>query len=95
MCNPLSRKGEIKMIEVKIYCTKKHELYQSTYDTVTKIMTENNLEYRIERITDTDVIRRRNITNQPLIVINNQIIMLAHPPSEHDIKVTLIRMKLL
>jgi hypothetical protein len=57
MCNPLSRKGEIKMIEVKIYCTKKNELYQSTYDTVTKIMTENNLEYRIERITDTDVIR--------------------------------------
>ena len=83
------------MIEIKIYCTKTHEQYQTIYDIINKIMTENNFEYRIERITDRDVIRRRNILVQPHIVINNQIVLLKRAPTEHDIKIILIRMKLL
>lgn len=83
------------MIEVRIYCIKSHEMYQHTYDVVDEALKDNKLEYIIYRLTDSDFIKRRNIKNMPHIIINNQVAISGKCPTKSDIRMILIRMKLL
>ncbi|MBQ8750124.1 MAG: thioredoxin family protein [Alphaproteobacteria bacterium] len=83
------------MIEVKIYCMRSNEGYQKTYNAIKKVMIDNNLEHIILRIDDSNIIKRRNIKNQPLIVINNLVVFLGTIPTPHEVKLILIRMKLI
>ncbi len=83
------------MIEVKIYCMRSNDGYQKSYNTIKKVMLDNNLEHIIIRIDDSNIIKRRNIKTQPLIVINNIVVFSGIMPSPHDVRLTLIRMKLI
>ncbi|MBR5598448.1 MAG: thioredoxin family protein [Alphaproteobacteria bacterium] len=83
------------MIEVRIYCIKSNENYQTSYNLIKETMEENNLEYIIHRITESDFIKRRNIIHIPHIVINNQITNIGKNLTKNEIRITLIRMKLL
>ena len=83
------------MIEVKIYCIKTHKDYQTSYDIINKVLLESKKQYLINRITKSDFIRHRNIPAMPYIVINNIVAHQGSCPTEHDIKIFLIRMKLI
>lgn len=86
---------ENHMIEVRIYCIKSHIAYQSAYDAINQALKENKLEYVIYRIEESDFIKRRHIKNMPHIVINNQIAISGKCPTKNDVRMILIRMKLL
>jgi hypothetical protein len=83
------------MIEVKIYCIKTHKDYQTSYDVINNVLLKNKKTYIINRITKSDFIRHRNISAMPYIVINNIVVHQGSCPTEHEIKLILIRMKLL
>jgi glutaredoxin len=83
------------MLEVKIYCIKSHKDYQTTYEVIENVLIENNIEYNITRITKSDLIQHRNISQMPYIVINNIVAHKGSCPSPHDIKIFLIRTKLI
>ena len=83
------------MIEIRIYCIKTHKDYQTSYDIIKETMEENKLDYIIHRIVQSDFIKRRNIISQPHIVINNQVAYFFNSLTKKDLRLTLIRMKLL
>ena len=89
------KKGDFLMLEVKIYCIKSHQYYQASYDVVVNVLEEYNLEYNITRITKSDLISHRNIPSMPYIVINNVVVNSKSCPTANDIKMFLIRTKLI
>lgn len=83
------------MIEVKIYCPKTNKEYQTSYNIIKETLEENNLNHIIIRIDKTDFIKRRNIGHLPHIVINNIVTQIGKNLTKHNLRLTLIRMKLL
>ncbi len=83
------------MIEVKIYCPKTNKEYQTSYNIIKETLEENNLNYIIIRIEKTDFIKRRSIEYLPHIVINNIVTQIGKNLTKHNLRLTLIRMKLL
>lgn len=83
------------MINVKIYCTKKHKDYDTTYNLLNEVLLANNLEFQISRISEAKMIALQNIIYEPHIVINNQVVYARSCPSKEDMEEILRRMRLI
>ncbi|MCM1324416.1 MAG: thioredoxin family protein [Acetobacter sp.] len=83
------------MINIKIYCNKKHPDYNKIYEIIENVMLENNLNYQIERISEPKAIQRHNIIHEPHIAINNQVVYANARYQPEKLKMILQKMKLI
>ena len=83
------------MINIKIYCNKKHQEYQSTYETLNNVMVKNHLDFTITRISEPKAIALQHIAYEPHIVINNQVVYTKHNPTEKELMTILSRLGLI
>lgn len=83
------------MINIKIYCTKQHQDYQTTYDVINKVMMNNNLDFVIKRITEPKAIALQHIVYEPHIVINSFVVYTKGCPSEKEMENILHKLKII
>ncbi len=72
------------MINVQIYCAKKHQDYEKTYNIIKEVLKDCGEPYNIERIYKTEDIYRRRILYQPHIVINRQVVYTRGCPKKEE-----------
>lgn len=83
------------MINVKIYCTRKHKEYDTTYNVLNEVLLANKLNYQISRITEAKTLALQHILYEPHIVINNQVVYASSCPTKEEIKEILQRLRLI
>ncbi len=83
------------MINITIYCNKKHKDYERTYNLLNEVLLDNNLDFKITRITEPRTIKIRKIAVEPHIVINNQVMYATPSLTAETIKMVLQKLRLL
>lgn len=83
------------MITVKIYCTRKHKDYNTTYNAFNEVLLAHKLDYQINRITEAKTIALQHILYEPHIVINNQVVYASSCPTKEEIEEILQRLRLI
>lgn len=71
--------------EIKILgpgCTK----CKATYQVLTKVISENNLDVRLTKIEDITEIMSYNVMSTPAVVVDGEVKIKGHVPTEHEIK---------
>lgn len=83
------------MINIKIYCNKKHEAYERIYKLIHEVMFESNHCFDIIRISEPKVLRMQNIIQEPHIVFNNQVVYAGISSTKDELRIILQRLKLI
>ncbi len=83
------------MINIKIYCNKKHEAYERVYKIIYETMFESNISFEIKRISEPKVLRMQNIVSEPHVVFNNQVVYTKNVSSKEELKTILQKLKLI
>ncbi len=83
------------MLNVKIYCPTTYPEYATTYQNVDEVLSEQNLNYIIERISKLEELYRLRILYPPQIVINNRVVFSRRCPQKNEILQILHKMHLI
>lgn len=83
------------MINIKIYCTRKHKDYEATYNVFNDVLLESDLDFQITRISEVQTMALRNILYEPHVVINNQVVYARSCPSKEEVREILKRLRLM
>lgn len=59
---------------------------KSTYQTIAKVVNENNLDVQITKIEDIVEIMSYNVMSTPAVVVDGEVKIKGHVPSESEIK---------
>lgn len=59
---------------------------KATYQAITKIINENNLDVRLTKIEDITEIMSYNVMSTPAVVVDGEVKIKGHVPSESEIK---------
>lgn len=59
---------------------------KSTYQTIAKVVNENNLDVQITKIEDIAEIMSYNVMGTPAVVVDGEVKLKGHVPSESEIK---------
>ncbi len=83
------------MINIKIYCNKKHAAYEQIYSLIYEVLSEDNRCFEIQRISEPKAIRMKNIVCEPHIVFNNQVVYAKNISAKAELKSILQQLKLI
>ncbi len=83
------------MINVRIYCSKRHKDYETAYQVIFEVLSESGKEFAIERIYKVEILNSRHIVQEPHIVVNNQVVYAGTCPSRENMLLILRKMRLL
>lgn len=83
------------MINIKIYCKRKHEAYERIYKIIYDVMSDNRCCFKIKRITEPKILHTQNIVSEPHVVFNTQVIYTKNVSSKEELKNILQRLKLI
>lgn len=83
------------MINVKIYCSKKHKDYDKAYNVINNVLLASNLDFKIERIFEAQTMALHHILYEPHIVINGQVVYTRSCPTPTDVKTILQKLQLI
>jgi len=83
------------MINIRIYCNRKHKDYDTIYNVINEVLLSNHLDFKIERISEAKTIALRHIIYEPHVVINNQVVYARSCPSKDEVKTILQRLRLI
>ncbi len=59
---------------------------KATYETVNKVVNENNINATVTKVEDIMEIMKYNVMNMPAIVIDGKVVLSGKTPSEKEIK---------
>ncbi|WP_308663442.1 thioredoxin family protein [uncultured Alistipes sp.] len=59
---------------------------KATYQVFTKVISENNLDVRLTKIEDITEIMSYNVMSTPAVVVDGEVKIKGHVPTEHEIK---------
>ncbi len=59
---------------------------KATYETVNKVVKENNINATITKVEDIMEIMKYNVMNMPAIVIDSKVVLSGKTPGEKEIK---------
>ena len=59
---------------------------KATYQVLTKVISENNLDVRLTKIEDITEIMSYNVMSTPAVVVDGEVKIKGHVPTEHEIK---------
>ena len=59
---------------------------KSTYQTIAKVVNENNLDVQITKIEDIAEIMSYNVMRTPAVVVDGEVKIKGHVPSESEVK---------
>ena len=59
---------------------------KATYETVNKVVKENNINATITKVEDITEIMKYNVMNMPAIVIDGKVVLSGKTPGEKEIK---------
>lgn len=59
---------------------------KATYQTIEKVIKENNLDVKLTKIEDITEIMSYNVMGTPAVVVDGTVKIKGHVPSEHEIK---------
>ena len=59
---------------------------KSTYQTIAKVVNENNLDMQLTKIEDIAEIMSYNVMSTPAVVVDGEVKIKGHVPSESEIK---------
>ena len=59
---------------------------KSTYQTIAKVVNENNLDVQITKIEDIAEIMSYNVMGTPAVVVDGEVKIKGHVPSESEVK---------
>lgn len=59
---------------------------KATYETVNKVVKENNINATVTKVEDIIEIMKYNVMNMPAIVIDGKVVLSGKTPSEKEIK---------
>lgn len=59
---------------------------KATYETVNKVVKENNINATVTKVEDIMEIMKYNVMNMPAIVIDGKVVLSGKTPSEKEIK---------
>ncbi len=59
---------------------------KATYETVNKVVKENNINATVTKVEDIMEIMKYNVMNMPAIVIDGKIVLSGKTPGEKEIK---------
>ena len=59
---------------------------KATYETVNKVVKENNINATVTKVEDIIEIMKYNVMNMPAIVIDGKIVLSGKTPGEKEIK---------
>ena len=59
---------------------------KATYETVNKVVKENNIKATVTKVEDIMEIMKYNVMNMPAIVIDGKIVLSGKTPGEKEIK---------
>lgn len=59
---------------------------KATYETVNKVVKENNINATVTKVEDIMEIMKYNVMNMPAIVIDGKVVLSGKTPSEKKIK---------
>ena len=59
---------------------------KATYETVNKVVKENNINAKVTKVEDIIEIMKYNVMNMPAIVIDGKVVLSGKTPGEKEIK---------
>ncbi len=59
---------------------------KATYETVNKVVKENNIKATVTKVEDIMEIMKYNVMNMPAIVIDGKVVLSGKTPGEKEIK---------
>lgn len=59
---------------------------KATYETVNKVVNENNINATVTKVEDIMEIMKYNVMNMPAIVIDGKVVLSGKTPGEKEIK---------
>lgn len=72
-------------MEIKVFgpgCAK----CKSTYNAIEKVIRENNLDVKLVKIDDIEQIMNYNIMTTPAVVVDEEVKIKGHVPSESEVR---------